>query len=101
MVGTGAKGKRLGEPAVRDICATEIAGWNVRGRRVLAIVPDNTRSAPIDLMFRVLHDLLHAEGVKAFDVLIALGTHPPMSDDAINHRLGITARDRQERYADT
>src|SRR5262245_14043058 len=101
MTGTGAKGTRLGESAVREICAAEVAGWNLRGRRVLAIVPDHTRTAPIDLMFRVFHDLLHAEGAKAFDVLIALGTHPPMSDEAINRRLGITARDRQERYADT
>src|SRR5258708_12963972 len=35
------------------------------------------------------------------DVLIALGTHPPMSDEAINHRLGITDRDRQETYRAT
>jgi len=32
-------------------------------------------------------------------VLIALGTHPPMSDEAINQRLGITAQDRAGRYA--
>lgn len=101
MTGTGAKGTRLGEAAVREICAAEIAGWNVSGRRVLAIVPDNTRTAPIDLMFRVLDDVLRAEGARAFDVLVALGTHPPMSDDAINRRLGITAADRRERYAGT
>ena len=32
-------------------------------------------------------------------MLIALGTHPPMSDEAINQRLGITAQDRAGRYA--
>ena len=31
---------------------------------------------------------------QAFDVLIALGTHPPMSDAAINSRLGISAAER-------
>jgi nickel-dependent lactate racemase len=83
---------------VRDWLAAEIATWNVRGKRVLAIVPDHTRTAPMDVMFRVLHDLLAGEAV-AFDVLIALGTHPPMSDEAINRRLGITDRDRREKYA--
>jgi nickel-dependent lactate racemase len=101
MTGKGAKGARLDEAAVREICAAEVAAWNLRGRRVLAIVPDHTRTAPIDVMFRVLHELLHAEGVAAFDVLVALGTHPPMSDEAINRRMGLSARDRQERYAST
>jgi nickel-dependent lactate racemase len=85
---------------VRDWLAAEIATWNVRGKRVLAIVPDHTRTAPMDVMFRVLHDLL-AGDAAAFDVLIALGTHPPMSDEAINRRLGITDRDRREKYART
>jgi nickel-dependent lactate racemase len=101
MTGTGAKGKRLTEADAREICAAEVARWNLRGRRVLVIVPDNTRTAPIDVMFRVLHDLARAEGVQAFDVLVALGTHPPLTDEAINRRMGITARDREERYAGT
>ncbi|MES1164947.1 MAG: lactate racemase domain-containing protein, partial [Verrucomicrobiota bacterium] len=88
------------EGAVRDLCAAEIAGWKVDGRRVLMIVPDNTRTAPMDVMFRVLHGLL-AGRAAAFDVLIALGTHPPMSDEAINHRLGVTPADRSGRYAGT
>jgi nickel-dependent lactate racemase len=98
MIGFGQKGQRLDEAKVRELCATEIGKWNVRGRRVLVIVPDHTRSAPIDVLFRVLHELM-AKDAKAFDVLIALGTHPPMSDEAINQRLGITAQDRAGRYA--
>ena len=42
---------------------------------------------------------MQAKDAKAFDVLIALGTHPPMSEEAINQRLGITAQDRAGRYA--
>jgi lactate racemase len=100
MTGVGQKGTKLDEVAVRDLCAAEFAKWSLRGRRVLAIVPDHTRTAPMDVMFRVLHGLLAGEAA-AFDVLIALGTHPPMSDEAINHRLGITAEDRAGRYAGT
>ena len=101
MTGAGRKGLKLDEGTIRELCAREIAGWNVRGRRVLAIVPDHTRTAPIDVMFRVLHELLTAHDVKAFDVLIALGTHPPMSDQAILRRLGITLRERIDLYPTT
>jgi nickel-dependent lactate racemase len=101
VTGRGAKGLRLDEAAVRALCARELAGWSLRGRRVLAIVPDNTRTAPIDLMFRVLHDEARAAGAADFDVLIALGTHPPMSEEAIDQRLGLTPADRAGRYART
>ena len=56
MTGVGQKGQRLDEAKVRELCAAEIARWNVRGRRVLVIVPDHTRTAPIDVLFRVLHE---------------------------------------------
>ncbi|MGA7124009.1 MAG: lactate racemase domain-containing protein, partial [Polyangiaceae bacterium] len=100
MRGTGRPGVELSEAEVRDVCAAEIASWNVRGKRVVAVVPDNTRTAPIDVMFRVIHELL-SPVVDAFDVLIALGTHPPLSEAAVNQRLGITERDRRDRYRAT
>ncbi|MEO7734539.1 MAG: lactate racemase domain-containing protein [Kofleriaceae bacterium] len=100
MIGRGSKAGKLGEDAVRELCAAAVASWQPRGRRVLAIVPDHTRTAPLDVMFRVLHRLLAPE-VAAFDVLIALGTHPPMTAEAINRRMGITDDDRTTRYAGT
>jgi lactate racemase len=103
VTGRGAKGTRLDEAAVRALCGEELAGWGLRGKRVLAIVPDHTRSAPIDLMFRVLDEVARDAGAAAFDVLIALGTHPPMSEEAINKRLGLTAAERagKGKYAGT
>jgi lactate racemase len=101
MTGRGAKGTKLDEAAVRALCGEEIAKWGLSGRRVLAIVPDHTRTAPIDLMFRVLDEVVRGAGATAFDVLIALGTHPAMSDEAINHRLGLTPADRRGKYART
>ncbi len=62
MTGRGGKGLKLDEAAVRALCAQEVARWSLRGKRVLAIVPDNTRTAPIDLMFRVLHEEARAAG---------------------------------------
>ena len=88
----------LGEPEVRAIVAPALAAAGLAGKRVLLIVPDSTRTAPVGLMFRVIHDLIGREAA-ALDVMIALGTHPPMSDEAINRRLEITAAERAGRYA--
>jgi nickel-dependent lactate racemase len=99
MISVARQGAGLTEADVVDTCGAALSSWSVRGKRVLLIVPDATRTAPIDTMFRVLHPLLAQ--AAAFDVMIALGTHPPMSDEAINLRLGITARDRTEKYART
>jgi nickel-dependent lactate racemase len=93
-------GSGISESAIRDLCATKIAPWGVTGKRVLAIVPDGTRTAPMGVLFRVLHDLL-APMARRFDVLIATGTHPPMSEEAINERFELTAHDRSHTYGRT
>ena len=100
VVGAGQKGGRLSELRIRELCAEEVARFDPKGKRVLLIVPDNTRTAPIDVLFRVLHELLAPE-VAALDVLIALGTHPPLSEEAMRRRLGVSASDRAQRYART
>src|ERR1700683_2155006 len=93
-------GTGISASAIRDLCATKMAPWGVTGKRVLAIVPDGTRTAPMGLLFRVLHDLL-AHRASRFDVLIATGTHPPMSEEAINERFELTAHDRSHAYSGT
>ncbi|HNC25103.1 MAG TPA: lactate racemase domain-containing protein, partial [Opitutaceae bacterium] len=70
-----------------------------RGRRVVLIIPDGTRTAPVGLMFKALHAHL-APVVRKLDVMIALGTHPPMSEEAINERVEISAAERAGRYRD-
>ncbi len=70
------------------------------GQRVLVIIPDATRTAPIPLLFRVLGDALGAQ-TTALDYLIALGTHPPMTDAAIDHLVGMDAAERATRFPKT
>ncbi len=64
----------------------------ISGERVLVVVPDGTRSAPIPTLYRFLHDVLGPK-VEAIDFLVALGTHPPMTDDALGRLLGTSVRD--------
>jgi nickel-dependent lactate racemase len=68
------------------------------GKRILLIVPDNTRSGPIGDIFKIIHDCLGRK-IKALDVLVALGTHQPMSEERISIRLGITLSERRSKYA--
>ncbi len=67
------------------------------GKRVLVIIPDGTRTAPIPLIFRLLYEQL-GRRVARLDYLIALGTHLLMTGDAIDRLVGVTAREREEHY---
>jgi len=48
------------------------------GQKVLALIPDHTRSLPLPLLFRTLVEILHDAKQLAF--MVALGTHPPLSE---------------------
>jgi lactate racemase len=67
------------------------------GKRILAIIPDATRSAPIGMMFRQVCTILKGR-VRQLDFLIALGTHPPMSEEAIDRRLDMAPGERAASY---
>jgi nickel-dependent lactate racemase len=69
------------------------AGLDPSHKRVLVIIPDGTRTAPIPLMFRLLYEQF-GQRVAQLDYLIALGTHPPMVQEAIDHLVGVTAVQR-------
>lgn len=63
-----------------------------RGQRVLMIIPDSTRTAPLPVLFPALRELL-VPVVSRLDVLVALGTHPPMPVDRIRSMIGIAPND--------
>ena len=69
-----------------------------RGKRVVLIIPDSTRTCPVGQLFQVLHAHL-GEVVRELDVMIALGTHQPMSEEAICERLEISLEARRGKYA--
>ncbi|MFO1451452.1 MAG: lactate racemase domain-containing protein [Opitutaceae bacterium] len=84
--------------AVRTLIAQACPADQYRGRRVVLIVPDGTRTAPVGMMFKGLFDQI-GEVAARFDVMIALGTHPPMTLEGMLHRVEITAEERAGRYA--
>lgn len=83
---------------IEQIVAQGLPKAELAGKRILLIVPDATRSCPLGMVFKEVHRQLSGS-VKALDVMIALGTHPPMSEEAICERLEITREERAGRYA--
>ncbi len=86
-------GASLTDDQVRDFVNSACAPLPWENRRVLVIVPDATRTAPVGPVFRALHERV-AASCAAFDVMIALGTHPPMTEEAICERVGISISER-------
>jgi nickel-dependent lactate racemase len=94
MIGQGSVSEALGEAHVRALLGEALE--SVKGSRVLVLIPDGTRTAPIPLMFRLLGELL-APRVARLDYLIALGTHAPLAEEAIARLVGVDAETRAGR----
>lgn len=97
MIANGSPTTVLNEPEIREFVARALGGAALKGKRVLAVIPDHTRSGPTGTMFRAIADTLQGHA-RQIDFLIALGTHPEMTDERINHYLGLTAEERATRY---
>jgi nickel-dependent lactate racemase len=59
----------------------------VDGKRVLIIIPDGTRTMPLPQLFPILRQHI-GERAAACDYLVALGTHPRMSEDQLTRLFG-------------
>lgn len=99
LSGFGTTEGPLTDEKAYEIMQEGLAKADVDGKRVLILIPDNTRSCPMPMLFRHVVDLLSPRAAKV-DFLIALGTHQPMSDEAVNKMLGLSPEDRTGKYAD-
>lgn len=89
----------LTDAEIEQIVARGLDDLPLGGKRVLILIPDSTRTMPLPLFFRLLVKYLRPRA-NAITFLIALGTHPPMSEDAIRKLLGLTPEERTSTYAD-
>ncbi len=70
------------------------------GRSVCVLVPDGTRSCPLPLLLGAVHSALNGR-VSRLTVLVALGTHVPMSDESLAAHLGYAQDGLERRYPGT
>ena len=89
--------KSLSPEEVKQILKAGLPQAEFKNRKVLLIVPDHTRTAPVGQMFKEVHASLGSVA-KQIDVMVALGTHPPMSQEAICHRLDLTLAEKEKSY---
>ncbi|MCF7668246.1 MAG: lactate racemase domain-containing protein [Verrucomicrobia bacterium] len=95
-----AEGAALTQDWVLDVVSRACGERNLEGRRVLLIVPDGTRTAPVGAVFKALSKCIGGI-VSRMDVLVALGTHRPMTEEEICRRLDITVQERRKDYGNT
>ena len=76
-----SEGKLLTTGQAVEVVAKAMLEEEFRDRKVLLIIPDATRTAPVGTMFKAIHEQVGG-ATKALDVMIALGTHQPMSEAA-------------------
>ena len=67
------------------------------GLSVCVLVPDGTRTCPLPLLLSAVHRALHGR-VSRMTVLVALGTHPAMTERALASHLGCKPGRVAERY---
>ena len=91
-------GQSLDDANVSKLVGDALSTEDYRGQRILLIVPDQTRTAPVGLLFKRIYRQI-GEASAALDVMIALGTHPPMSEEAVCERLEISLAERRGEYA--
>src|SRR3712207_1537316 len=97
VVGQGNAAETLAPEQVQRLLAQAFDPMPLDGKRVLVIIPDGTRTAPIPLIFRLLYEQL-GRRVAQLDYLIALGTHQPMGEAAIERLVGVSEQERAKQY---
>jgi lactate racemase len=96
----GGADRVLTRDEVTAFVLDRLAGLDVDGRSVCVLVPDATRTCPLPLLMRAVHAGLHGR-VSRLTVLVALGTHSPMSEEALAAHLGYPVGRIDEVYPGT
>lgn len=86
-IGHGSVDGTLSREEVRQIVRQAAGALGLDAKRVLTIIPDGTRTMPMALLFELSQEEI-ARQAAACDYLVALGTHPRMSDTQLSSLIG-------------
>jgi nickel-dependent lactate racemase len=90
----------LDEDQVTAFVRERLTAHPFDGRSVCVLVPDATRTCPLPLLLRAVHGALHGR-VSRLTVLVALGTHAAMGEEALARHLGYAPGRLEETYPGT
>jgi nickel-dependent lactate racemase len=86
----GGPGELLDPEAVRSFVRTQVGGLDLAGRSLCVVIPDGTRNCPLPLLLEAIEAGVDGR-TSDWTGVVALGTHAPMSDDALRARVGPTS----------
>jgi lactate racemase len=86
----GGPGHVLDPAVVRSFVVDKVAGLELAGRSLCVVIPDGTRNCPLPLLLGAVEEGV-AGRAGACNAVVALGTHAPMTDDAIRALVGPTS----------
>jgi nickel-dependent lactate racemase len=98
VIGKSGVDSPLTEEDIEGVIVQGLASMRIQDQRILVVIPDGTRTMPLDLFFRLIVKHLRQREAKTITVLIALGTHPPLSESAKLNLLGITGEQKAGQY---
>jgi nickel-dependent lactate racemase len=96
-VGKGDINRFFSNDELVNLCNEGFKLKKFANKKVLAIIPDTTRSGPISLFFKSICKILLPQ-VSKLDFLLALGTHSEISEERVNTHLGISFKEREKEY---
>jgi len=88
----------LSENQVKQKITQGLEALPLRGKRVLVIIPDITRTMPLPLFFHTIMAVLQGYA-RQVDFLVALGTHPSLSEAELLRLVGLTAAEKAAHYS--
>jgi len=72
----------------------------VRGKKVLVLTPDTTRTCPLPRMITAVKEVIGTQA-KRLDFMVALGSHHPLTEDQILKLYGISPERKAGQFADS
>jgi lactate racemase len=93
----GSPREVLAAADIERFIRTSLDGADYAGKKVCVLVPDATRSCPLPELLDSVHAALHGR-VAELTFMVALGTHPAMSEEQLAALLGYPPGRGEERY---
>jgi nickel-dependent lactate racemase len=87
----------LSEAEISKLIQQGMDSLDLEGKKVLAIIPDATRTAPVPMLFRLLSQSVRPEHTQ-LDFLIALGTHHMISEGDMLKHVGLSKSEKETMY---
>ena len=96
VIGKSDLKKFLNEKDIFDLCSQVFESMNLDDKRLLFIIPDNSRTAPIATVFRTVYKLL-SDRIKSLDFLIDLGTNKTLKKKPTYERVRMSQKEKTQK----